>query len=234
MMDLVIGKMIINIEWMNERYKNKQSLFRIFISNCKCREARNRTINVVIHSTNFLFPGPSSFLTLSAERKSVLPDPPGPPGTPNGLGVVGALANTTRLLASVSQATELPVLVDSITDPVGLGIPSDGRMGDVHHDNLEVLVGRVLSNPVGVEDPQTLESPAHSLLRDGLEVTLGLLLLNSTRGLGFTIGTALGDWPLPTSTPHSNAVDDESLLGLVSQPASLVRPGRAGGTVDLR
>ena len=30
MMDLVIGKMIINIEWMNERYKNKQSLEFLF------------------------------------------------------------------------------------------------------------------------------------------------------------------------------------------------------------
>ena len=147
--------------------------------------------------------------------------------------MVGSLAQAARLLASVSQTAELSVLVDSATDPVSLGVPPDGGMGDVHHDDLEVLVGGVLTNPVGVEDPKTLESPAHSLLGDGLEVTLGLLLLHSTRGLGFTIGTTLGNGPLPTTTSHGNAVDDESLLSLVSQPASLVGPGGAGSTVDL-
>ena len=147
--------------------------------------------------------------------------------------MVGALAQAAGLLAGVSQTAELSVLVDGATDPVSLGVPPDGGMGDVHHDDLEVLVGGVLTNPVGVEDPQTLESPAHSLLGDGLEVTLGLLLLDSTRGLGFTVRTSLSDGPLPATTPHGNAVDDESLLGLVSQPAGLVRPGGAGSTVDL-
>merc|ERR550539_563143 len=95
------------------------------------------------------------------------------------------------------------------------------------------FVGGVLADPVGAEDPESLQSPANSLLRDGLEVALGLLLLDSTRGLGLSIGTSLGDGPLPAATSHGNAVDDEALLGLVPQPAGLVRPGRAGGAVDL-
>ena len=132
------------------------------------------------------------------------------------------------------EAAKLPVFVDGATDPVSLGVPPDGGMGDVHHDDLEIFVGGVLANPVGAEDPESLQSPANSLLRDGLEVALGLLLLDSTRGLGLSIGTSLGDGPLPAATSHGNAVDDEALLGLVSQPAGLVRPGRAGGTVDLR
>ena len=125
------------------------------------------------------------------------------------------------------------MLLHGVHDPVDLGVTPDGGVGHVHHDHLEVLVGGVLTNPVGVEDPQSLKSPANTLLGDGLEVTLGLLLFDSTRGLGFTIGTTLGHRPLPATTSHGNAVDDESLLGLVSQPAGLVGPGRAGSTVDL-
>ena len=190
--------------------------------------------NVVSTQHRLPFPASASFLTLPAETKSVLPDPPGPPGASNGLGVGRALADTARLLAGVGQAAQLPVLVDSATNPVGLRVASDGGVGDVNHDDLEVLVGGVLTNPVGVEDPQSLQSPANSLLRDGLEVTLWLLLLHSTRGLGFTVRTTLGNRPLPAAAPHGNAVDDESLLGLVAQSAGLVGPGGAGGAVDLR
>ena len=132
------------------------------------------------------------------------------------------------------EAAKLPVFVDGATDPVSLGVPPDGGMGDVHHDDLEIFVGGVLANPVGAEDPESLQSPANSLLRDGLEVALGLLLLDSTRGLGLSIGTSLGDGPLPAATSHGNAVDDEALLGLVPQPAGLVRPGGAGSAVDLQ
>ena len=190
--------------------------------------------NVVSTQHRLPFPASASFLTLPAETKSVLPDPPGPPGASNGLGVGRALADTARLLAGVGQAAQLPVLVDSATNPVSLRVASDGGVGDVNHDDLEVLVGGVLTNPVGVEDPQSLQSPAHTLLGDGLEVTLGLLLLHGTRGLGFTVGTSLGNGPLPATTSHGNAVDDESLLGLVSQPAGLVGPGWAGSAVDLK
>ena len=106
-------------------------------------------------------------------------------------------------------------------------------MGDIHHDDLEVLVGGVLTNPVGVEDSQSLESTANTLLSNGLEVSLWLLLLDSTRALGLTIGTSLGNWPLSTTTSHGNTVDNETLLGLVSQSSCLVRSCWAGSTVDL-
>ena len=125
------------------------------------------------------------------------------------------------------------MLLDGVHDPVDLGIASDGGMSHVDHDHLEVLVGGVLANPVRVEDSESLESATHSFLGDGLEVPLRLLLLDRTRALGLTIGTTLGDGAFPASTPHGDPVDDESLLGLVSQPAGLVRPGGAGSTVDL-
>ena len=126
------------------------------------------------------------------------------------------------------------MLLHGVHDPVDLGIASDGGGSHIDHDHLEVLVGRVLANPVRVQDPETLESTAHSLLGDGLEVPLRLLLLNRTRALGLTIRTTLGDRALPASTPHGNPVDDESLLSLVAKTAGLVGSGGPGGTMDLK
>ena len=125
------------------------------------------------------------------------------------------------------------MLLDGVHDPVDLGIAPDGGVSHVDHDHLEVLVGRVLADPVRVQDSEPLESATHSLLGDGLKVPLRLLLLDRTRALGLTIGTTLGDGALPASTPHGDPVDDESLLGLVSKTAGLVGSGRPGGTVDL-
>merc|ERR1712106_759670 len=112
-------------------------------------------------------------------------------------------------------------------------IPGDGGVVDVNHDDLEVLVGRVLSHPVRVQDPQTLESAANTLLSDGLKVPLWLLLLDSSGSLGLTIRTTLSNWALTASTPHGDTVDAEALLGLVPQPAGFVGPGWARCTVNL-
>ena len=144
-----------------------------------------------------------------------------------------SLAKSTGRLASGGKTSKLPVLLDWAAHPVDLGVPGDGGVVDIDHDDLIVLVGGVLANPVGVQDPQSLESSAHTFLSDRLEVPLRLLLLHSSRSLGLTIGTALCDWALASSTPHGDAVDDEPLLGLVPKPAGLVWPGGAGGTVDL-
>lgn len=47
-----------------------------------------------------------------------------------------------------------------------------------------------------------------------------------------TICSTLGDWTLAASTADSDTVYDISLLGLVTQTASLVRSGWARSTVD--
>merc|ERR1719333_590726 len=106
-------------------------------------------------------------------------------------------------------------------------------MSDIHHDDLEVLVGGVLADPVGVEDPEASQSATNTLLSDGLEVPLWLLLFDGTRALGLTIGTSLGHGPLPASTSHGDTVDDESLLGFVSQSASFVGSGGTRSSMNL-
>ena len=47
-----------------------------------------------------------------------------------------------------------------------------------------------------------------------------------------TICSALGHWSLPPSPTHTDAINDITLLGLVAQAASFIRPRRAGGTVN--
>merc|ERR1719309_628871 len=165
-----------------------------------------------------------SSLSLPAQLETVLPEPGSPPRASLCLVELVSLTKATRLLASSSQAPELPVLLDGSAHPVDLGISPDSRVVGVDHDDLKVLVGGVLSDPVGVEDPETLEPPPNSLLSDGLKVPFRLRL---------TIGTALGDRPLPSSPPHGDPIDDESLLGLVPQPPGFVRSSGPRGTVHL-
>ncbi len=58
------------------------------------------------------------------------------------------LAQSTRLLARSSEATRLAVLVDWLDDPVDARITTDGLMLRIDEDDLKVLVGRVLVDPV--------------------------------------------------------------------------------------
>ena len=73
---------------------------------------------------------------------------------------------TSGGLAGSGETPEFPVLHDGPAHPVDLGVTCDGLVVDVDHDDLVVLVGRVLSNPVGVEDAETLESAANTLLQN--------------------------------------------------------------------
>ena len=62
----------------------------------------------------------------------------------------------------------------------------------------------------------------HPLFSDGLKVPLRLLLLDSTGGLGFTVGAALGNGTLPSSSPHAHAVDHVTYRqGYIELPTTL-------------
>jgi len=102
------------------------------------------------------------------------------------------------------------VLLDRVAHPVNLGVTGDSGVVNIYHDDLEVLVGRVLAYPIRVHDPQTLESSPNPFFGNGLEVPLRLLLLHSTRSLWFTIGTTFGHRALATTATHGDAVNDKS------------------------
>jgi hypothetical protein len=62
--------------------------------------------------------------------------------------------------------------------------------------------------------PQTLEvfqkRHTHPLLGNGLEVSLRLLLLDSTGALGLAVRATLGNGALAATPPHANAVDHKA------------------------
>jgi len=109
--------------------------------------------------------------------------------------------------------------------PVNLGVTTDGLVVDVNHYYFKVFKGGVFSNPVRIEDAQTLQLPADPLLSDGLEVPLRLHLLDCTGRLGFTVRTSLRHGTFTATTTHADTVDHETLLCLVPKPSSTVRAG---------
>jgi len=167
------------------------------------------------------------------ELERVLPEPRSAAGASLGLGEPASFAQSSGRFAGGSQSTELPVLCDSAAHPVDLGVAGDGLVVRIDHDDLEVFVGGVLSNPVGVKDTQSLDPTSDTFLGNGLQVPLRLLLLDSTRGLRLAVWAPLGNGAFAASAAHGNAVDDEALLVLVTQTASLVGTGGSWGTVDL-
>lgn len=185
--------------------------------------------------------------------------------SPAGLGLVVAVAlvETARLLAGSGETAGLAVLVDGVDDPVDAGVAADGLVLGVDEDDLEVLVGRVLVDPVRVQDAEVGAAAADTLLSGGLERALVLELVhtlvgglacrvenrsvvypkacsraNCTRSIqcsgreGLTIGGALGNGPLASTTADTHAVDDIALLGLVAEAASLVGAAGPRGAVD--
>ena len=99
------------------------------------------------------------------------------------------------------------MLHDWLGDPVDLGVSADGLVEGINHDHFEVLVGRVLSNPVRAEDTESLKTTSNTFLSDGLQVPDWLHLVDHTGCLWLTIGATLGHWTFATSTTHGNAVD---------------------------
>lgn len=151
--------------------------------------------------------------------------------TCTGLVVAVTLVETTGLLAGGGEATSLAVLVDGVDDPVDAGIDADSLVLGVDEDDLVVLVGRVLVDPVRVKDAQVGAAAADTLLGGGLEGALVLELIDTLVGR-LAIGGPLGGRALATTTADANAVDHIALLGLVTQTTSLVGARRARGAVN--
>ena len=76
----------------------------------------------------------------------------------------------------------------------------------VNHDDFEVLVGRILSNPVAVQNTESRASASSTLLSNVAKSTLELQLVDSLVG-GLTHGLTLWHWALATSTSDTDAVD---------------------------
>jgi len=93
-----------------------------------------------------------------------------------------AFAETTRFLAGSSETTRFAVLVYGVDDPVDASITADSLVLRVDQNNLKVFVGRVLVDPVGVEDTQVSATTTDTLLGGRLEGSLVLELVYTLVG----------------------------------------------------
>ena len=107
---------------------------------------------------------------------------PGLPATSGGVVVLVTTAETTALLAGGGKTTGLAVLVDGGDDPVDAGIAADGLVLGVDKDDLVVLVGRALVDPVRVENAQVGAAATDTLLSGALEGALVLELVDTLVG----------------------------------------------------
>lgn len=167
-------------------------------------------------------------LTVSAKRQSVVTEPGGMLGR---VVETMTLANTTRLLTNGSKTTRLTVLVNGVDNPVDTRIATDSLVRGINKDNLKELVSSILVNPVRVQYTQVRAVAANTLLSGTASRALVLEMVNTLVD-GFTICLTLGDRALTTTTADTDAVDNITLLSLVTQTTSLVRTRRTAGTVD--
>ena len=104
------------------------------------------------------------------------------PPTSSGVVELVSTAEATALLAGGGETTALAVLVNGVDDPANAGIEANGLVGGVDEDDFVVLVGRVLVDPVRVEDAQVGAAASDTLLSGGLEGTLVLELVDTLVG----------------------------------------------------
>ena len=90
-------------------------------------------------------------LSVSSEVHGVVSLPCATSGRTLDLVEAGPLAVATVLGASGSEASEFTVLHHWGDDPVDTGVTTDGLVLWVNQDDFEVLVRRVLADPVRVE-----------------------------------------------------------------------------------
>lgn len=72
--------------------------------------------------------------------------------------------------------------MDTAADPADTRVATDGLVLGVDKDDLVVLVGRVLVDPVGVQDAQVGAATADTLLGGGREGALVLQLVDTHVG----------------------------------------------------
>lgn len=69
--------------------------------------------------------------------------------------------------------------MDRLSDPVNSGVVSNSVVSRVDNNNFVIFVGTVLTNPVRVEDSETLNSSSDSFFSTRAQVSSELKLVNT-------------------------------------------------------
>lgn len=104
-------------------------------------------------------------LTISAQVKTVLAAPGGTTRSSDGLSVTVSLAQAARALASRGESAQLAMLLNRVADPVDLGVAANSVVVWIDANDLEVLVGGILSDPVGVQNTESTHATTNTFLK---------------------------------------------------------------------
>lgn len=132
------------------------------------------------HSTNHR-KLPLRHLSVSLEVEGVV-SLPGLSASSSCLVVSVTLAQTTRFLASCGKATGFAVFVNRVDDPIDTRVSANSLVLRIDEDDLKVLVGGVLVDPVRVENTQVGAATSNTLLSSRLQGSLVLELVNTLVG----------------------------------------------------
>lgn len=146
---------------------------------------------------------------------------------------MSTLAKTSGLASCRSKSAALTVLVDRVTDPVDTGVVTDLGVGRIDKNDLVVLHGSILVDPVRVEYTKIGELASYLLLSNRLKVSLELKVVD-TLVLGLTEYHTTVILTLTSSTTDSDANNYVSLLSLVTKTVSLLGTGGLVATNHLR
>ena len=130
------------------------------------------------------------------------------------------------------ESARFSVLHCSSADPVDAGIVADGLVRWVNHNDLEPLVVTVHGNPIGVKNSQRAHNAADTLLSVDTELTV-VLETDDTDVTWLTIPDLVLALSNAASSSDTDSEDYKSLLGLVSNPASLLWAGWVADAHDL-
>jgi hypothetical protein len=145
---------------------------------------------------------------------------------------VSLLSESTSLASSAGKSTHFAVLVDGVDDPVNTGVVADLLVVGVDADDFVVFHGRVLVDPVRVENTEIWVSASGLFFGYGLKIALELKVVD-TLMLGLTENHTTMVLTLTSSTTDSNTDNNVSLLGLVTETVSLFGTGGTSTTDHL-
>jgi len=138
---------------------------------------------------------------------------------------------STRFASSRCETAHFAMLVGWIANPIDTSIITDGGMEGIDHDDFIPFVHRILCYPVRVQDTEAATLTPYTLFRDGFQVTRRLLLVDACV-VGFTIHDALAHLLLTPTTFDTHAINNVTLLGLVTETSCLVRSRCSCTTVN--
>lgn len=105
------------------------------------------------------------------QLQGVAPSPGGAARAADGVVELVALAQPAALAPGRRQPAHLPVLVDGLGDPLGVGVPPDGLVEGIDQDHFKELVSGIFTHPVRVQDSQSPTVTASTFLEEKMNAT---------------------------------------------------------------